>query len=167
MDTAAIHDFSVKISYGDRLQFLQQVSIFREVTNSEFLVTLAQGLTERVFAPDYRIFTQGEEGHLLYILADGRVKVHLDDLQLTVLEPGAYFGEMALFGSHLRSASVTTLAESICLILTQEQVHQAIQEHPAIALNLIRLLCQRVRKLNRLFGASEDLFYNLVRKQVL
>lgn len=167
MDGISSPDASVKISYGDRLQFLQQVAIFQEVTNSDFLNALAEGLTEATFTSDHRIFTQGEEGHLLYILTDGRVKVHLGDLQLTVLESGAYFGEMALFGSHLRSASVTTLSESVCLILTQEQVHQAIEGNPAIALNLIRLLCQRVRKLNRLFGASEDLFFSLVRKQIL
>lgn len=166
MDIASTNQ-DVKISYSDRLQFLQQVPIFQAVTNRELLSHLATCLDEVEFPADSLIFSHGQEGHLLYILVSGQVKVHLDDLQLTQLEPVAYFGEMALLGSQPRSASVTTLKPSQCLILTQDQVYQAIAAHPSIALKIIQVLCQRVRTLNRLFGASEDLFYNLVKKQIL
>lgn len=148
-----------------RLRFLQEVAIFQEIEQNDFLPELAKTLEEVVFPANQTIFTKGDEGQLLYILVSGKVKVHLDDFTLAFLEPGAYFGEMALFESRPRSASATAVEESKCLVLTGEQVYKAIKESPNIALNLIRVLAQRVRKFNRLFGASEELFYLKLKKQ--
>lgn len=158
---------SGKMSPAYQLQFLQQVQIFKEIANDSFLTQLASNLEEVVFPAHQTIFTQGEEGHLLYFLVAGKVKVHIDQFQLAQLEPGSYFGEMALFDSQPRSASVEALEDCKCLVLTRQQVYEAMKESPSVALNMIRVLCQRVRKLNRLFGASEDLFYSIIRKQLL
>jgi len=147
-----------------RFEFLQKVAIFQEINNDPFLQELAKNLEEMVFPADHIIFSKGDQGHLLYLLVSGKVKVHLDDFTLAYLEPGAYFGEMALFESRPRAASATTVSESKCLVLTSQQVYQAIKQSPNIALNMIRVLAQRVRKLNRLFGASEELFYLMMKK---
>lgn len=158
---------TLSMSEADRLRFLQELPIFKEIDGNNFLPTLAATLEEVTFPANHTIFAKGEEGQLLYILVSGRVQVHLEELPLAQLEPGAYFGEMALFDSQPRSASVTTLQESKCLVLTRQQVYQTIKESPSVAINLIRGLCQRVRKLNRLFGASEDLFYFMLKKQTI
>jgi len=157
---------TVTLSVADRLQFLTELVIFRDLAQTEFLQQLATHLEEVQFSPDHTIFTQGDRGDLLYILFSGRVKVHFDEVQLAELGPGSYFGEMAIFESRPRSASVTTLDPCQCLVLTQEQVYQAIKERPKVAINMINVLCQRVRKLNRLFGASEEIFYHQVQRQV-
>lgn len=148
-----------------RLHFLQQVPIFQEIEHNDFLPELAKTLEEKVFPANQTIFTKGDEGQLLYILVSGKVKVHLDDFTLAYLEPSSYFGEMALFESRPRSASATAVEESKCLILTGKQVYQAIRQNPNIAINIIQLLAHRVRKFNRLFGASEELFYLKLKKQ--
>jgi CRP-like cAMP-binding protein len=148
-----------------RLRFLQEVTIFQEMDQNDFLPELASNLEEVVFLANQTIFSKGDEGQLLYILVSGKVKVHLDDFTLAYLEPGSYFGEMALFESRPRAASATAVEESQCLILTRQQVYQAIKDSPNIALNIIRLLAQRVRKFNRLFGASEELFYLKLKNQ--
>jgi CRP-like cAMP-binding protein len=56
---------------------------------------------------------------------------------------------MALFDAEPRSASVTTLIPSDCLVLTQQQLYEAIEENPAIAVNIIRVLSHRIRDLNQ------------------
>ncbi|MBP0013861.1 MAG: cyclic nucleotide-binding domain-containing protein [Roseofilum sp. SBFL] len=158
---------TLTLSVADRLNFLTKLVIFQDLAQTEFIEQLATHLEEVQFPADHTIFAQGDRGDLLYILFSGRVKVHFDDVQLAELTPGSYFGEMAIFESRPRSASVTTLEPCQCLVLTQEQVYQAIKERPKVAIQMINVLCQRVRKLNRLFGASEDLFYNQVQQQVL
>jgi CRP-like cAMP-binding protein len=55
---------------------------------------------------------------------------------------------MSLFDSEPRSASVTALEECECLVLTQLQLYDAIDETPGIAVNIIRLLSRRIRELN-------------------
>ena len=155
------------MSAAERLQFLQGVILFQDLAQTEFLQQLVTRLEEVQFPADCAIFAEGDRGDLLYILVSGRVKIHLDDVQLAEVTSGSYFGEMAILESRPRSASVTTVEPSKCLVLTQEQVYQAIKERPEVTIKIIHHLCQRVRSLNRLFGASEDLFYDQVQQQLV
>jgi CRP-like cAMP-binding protein len=56
---------------------------------------------------------------------------------------------MSVFDAEPRSASVTTLEPCACLVLTQQQLYDAIDETPGIAVNVIRLLSRRIRELNQ------------------
>ena len=137
----------------DRLLFVRGVPIFKELRD-DFLVRLASIMDEVSFPDDYTIVTEGEEGSSLYIVVSGRVQVHLRSQELAQLEQGACFGEMSLFDAEPRSASVTTLTACDCLVLTQRQLYEAIDETPGIAVNIIRLLSRRIRELNQDLNSS-------------
>ncbi len=132
----------------DRLLFVRAVPIFKELRD-DFLVRLASIMDELSFPTSHRIFTEGEEGRSLYIVVSGRVRVHLRSQELAILEQGACFGEMSLFDAEPRSASVTTLSACDCLVLTQQQLYEAIDETPGIAVNIIKLLSRRIREINK------------------
>ncbi|WP_206603030.1 Crp/Fnr family transcriptional regulator [Leptolyngbya ohadii] len=106
-------------------------------------------MEQLAFPAKQTIFTQGEEGRSLYVLVSGRVQVHIGDRELARLEQGACFGEMAVFDAEPRSASVTTLEHCECLMLTQQQLYDAIEETPGIAINIVRLMSRRIRHLNQ------------------
>ncbi|MEL6247659.1 MAG: Crp/Fnr family transcriptional regulator [Cyanobacteria bacterium J06648_16] len=131
----------------DRLLFVRGVPIFTELRD-DFLVRLASIMDELAFPANHTIFTEGQEGRSLYIVVSGRVRVHTDNKELARLPEGACFGEMSLFDAEPRSASVTTLEDCDCLVLTQQQLYEAIDETPGIAVNIIRLLSKRIRDLN-------------------
>ncbi len=139
----------------ERLLFIRAVPIFRELRD-DFLVRLASVMDELSFPTNHTIFTEGKEGRSLYIVVSGRVKVHLDDRELARLQQGACFGEMSLFDAEPRSASVTTLDICECLMLTQMQLYDAIDETPEIAINIIRLLSRRIREFNQKLNARES-----------
>ncbi|MEM1278770.1 MAG: Crp/Fnr family transcriptional regulator [Cyanobacteria bacterium P01_H01_bin.152] len=140
----------------DRLLFVRGVPIFNELRD-DFLVRLASIMDELSFPEQHTIFTEGQEGRALYIVVKGQVKVHLQDGQtLAELEAGACFGEMSLFDAEPRSASVTTIEACDCLILTQHQLYEAIDETPGIAINIIRLLSRRIRELNNDLKAKQQ-----------
>jgi CRP-like cAMP-binding protein len=80
----------------------------------------------------------------------------LGDRDLAQLEQGACFGEMSLFDAEPRSASITTMETCECLMLTQMQLYDAIDETPGIAINIIRLLSRRIRELNQKLNAKEN-----------
>ncbi|MDX2100580.1 MAG: cyclic nucleotide-binding domain-containing protein [Leptolyngbyaceae cyanobacterium bins.59] len=138
----------------DRLLFVRGVPMFKELRD-DFLVRLASIMDELSFPTKYTIFTQGEEGRSLYIVVSGKVRVHIGDQELIQLDKGTCFGEMSLFDAEPRSASVTTLAPCECLVLTQQQLYDAIDETPGIAVNIIRLLSRRIRELNAKMNAQE------------
>ncbi|BAZ27975.1 cyclic nucleotide-binding protein [Cylindrospermum sp. NIES-4074] len=131
----------------DRLLFVRRVPIFMELRD-DFIVRLASVMNELSYPANYSIFKQGEEGRSLYIVVSGRVKVHIGDTKLAEVEQGKFFGEMAVFDTEPRSASVTTLEPCECLELTQEQLYDAVEETPEIAVNIIRELSRLIRKLN-------------------
>ncbi|HHP7244533.1 MAG TPA: Crp/Fnr family transcriptional regulator [Elainellaceae cyanobacterium] len=139
----------------ERLLFVRGVPIFQELRD-DFLVRLAAIMDELAFPTDHTIFTQGQEGQSLYILVSGKVKVHIGSRTLAKLENGACFGEMAVFDAEPRSASITTLEPCECLTLTQQQLYEAIDETPGIAINIIRLLSRRIRKLNQKIDAVQQ-----------
>jgi CRP-like cAMP-binding protein len=139
----------------DRLLFVRGVPIFKELRD-DFLVRLASVMDELSFPTNHTIFTQGQEGRSLYIVVSGRVRVHIGEQDLAQLEQGACFGEMSLFDAEPRSASVTTVAPCDCLMLTQQQLYDAIEETPGIAVNIIRLLSRRIREFNRKLNAKES-----------
>ena len=131
----------------DRLLLVRGVPIFKELRD-EFLVRLASIMNEVSYPSSKMIFAQGQEGRSLYIVASGRVRVHLGSKDLAILDKGSCFGEMSLFDAEPRSASVTAISGCDCLVLTQQQLYEAIDETPDIAVNIIRLLSRRIRSQN-------------------
>jgi len=132
----------------NRLLFVRKVPIFQELRD-DFIVRLASVMDEVTFTKDSSIFTEGQEGRALYIVVEGRVRVHNGGRELAQLSKGDCFGEMSVFDAEPRSASVTTLTPCECLVLTQEQLYDAIEETPEIAVNIIKLLSRRIRELNQ------------------
>ncbi|MGF1491256.1 MAG: Crp/Fnr family transcriptional regulator [Microcoleaceae cyanobacterium] len=136
------------LSSVERLLFVRDVSIFQELRD-DFLVRLTSVMDELSYPSNHTIFTQGQEGRSLYVVVSGRVKVHVGDQDIAQMGQKACFGEMSLFDAQPRSASVTTLESCNCLMLTQMQLYDAIEETPGIAINIIRMLSRRVRDLNQ------------------
>lgn len=137
-----------------RLLLVQKVPIFKELRD-DFLVRLAAAMEELSFPAKHTIVKQGDEGRSLYILASGQVQVHIGHRLLATLQKEDCFGEMAVLDAEPRSASVTTLEPCDCLMLTQQQLYEAIDETPGVAVNIIRLLSRRIRELNQQVNALE------------
>lgn len=143
------------LSSVQRLLFVRRVPIFQELRD-DFLVRLASIMDELSFPANHTIFTQGEEGRSLYVVVSGRVRVHIENNELAQLSEGNCFGEMSLFDTEPRSATITTLESCECLVLTQQQLYEAIDETPGIAVNVIALLSRRIRALNDKLRAAEQ-----------
>lgn len=136
------------LSNINRLLFLREVQIFKDLDSYAFLEQLADVMDEVEFPARTTIFQRGESSQLCYILVTGKARIHIESLELGQLGAGDCFGEMSLFDAKPRPASVTTLEDCLCLILNQDQVFDAIHENPGIALNIIRLLSDQIHKLN-------------------
>ena len=132
----------------ERLLFIRNVPIFKELRD-DFLVRLASVMEEVFYDARYTIITQGQEGRSMYIMVSGRVSVRIAEQEVAQLSKDDCFGEMSVFDAEPRSASVTTLEPCTCLVLTQQQLYDAIDETPGIAVNVIRMLSRRIRELNQ------------------
>lgn len=111
-------------------------------------------IAEEVSAKDMgEIVTEDEVAEEMFILLDGKVKVQTSYGDLIArLKPGAIIGEVALFGSDRRSASVVSDGPSTLARLGSRAFGKLIEERPDIGVvvlrNLGRTLCQRLRSSN-------------------
>ncbi len=137
------------LTLAERLQFLQTAPIFQEIRDTALLEQLATAVDEQTFPPSYEIVNQGETSGLLYMIVSGRVQVHAGASVLAHLQTNDFFGEMSIFSATPPTASVKALEPCHCLLLTQDQLYSAIDTAPAIAMNIIRILCHRIHNMNR------------------
>ena len=144
------------MNVDERRLVLRHARIF-ETTPDAALVPLADMAEELVVAAGQQIFTRGDPGDRMYVIAAGRVRVHDGDLLLNYLDVGDAFGELSIFDSEPRSASVTTVQETTVLCLRQVPLHALVSVNPEVAHGIIGVLCHHLR--NRVRDVVEDYSY--------
>jgi hypothetical protein len=86
-------------------------------------------LKPTVFAPNEYIFRATEVGHTMYFICKGQVEIlSPEGDSIVTLGSGSFFGEMALLGNGLRSATVKSLTFCDTLQLSKEDLF-AVAEH--------------------------------------
>lgn len=109
----------------------------------------------RHYAPDCYIFTEGDHQQEVYFIVEGKVQVELSSGRvLCELGPGDVFGEMALFNHAPRSASVKTLSPVQVLCFNEENLYQQITLYPELAVRLLKLLTQRMQRMDQELKAA-------------
>ncbi len=137
------------LSTVEKVFILKAVDIFAE-TPEEALAEVASILEEVEVKAGETLFEKGDPGHSLYIIVEGRVRVHDGQQTLAELDARDIFGEMALFESELRSASVTVLADTRLLRLDQAPFYELMADRNEVAWGIIRVLIRRIRVLQGL-----------------
>jgi CRP-like cAMP-binding protein len=131
-------------SIDERQAILKTVSIFNE-TPDEVLCEAADLLVEIEYKAGEIIFEKGDPGNCMYIIADGRVRVHDGDLVLNDLRKTDVFGEMAALDPEARSASVTALEDTHLFRLEAEDLYALMAKRIGVARGIIHILSQRLR----------------------
>lgn len=114
------------------------------------LEALAQRVRQRRYREGEAIFHRDDPGAAMYVILNGRVKIHNEsadgtDVIITVFKGGEFFGEMSLLDGSERSADATTLEPTEMLMLTRGDLEEAIERHPRIAINMLASLASRLR----------------------
>jgi CRP-like cAMP-binding protein len=142
------HSWQVNTMMGlrtiDRLNVLRSVSIFAGAPD-ELLAAISAVLEELRFQAGERIFSKGDLGDCLYIIAEGQVRVHDGERTLTTLRRGEVFGEMAALDPEVRSASITAVADTRLLRLERGPLYQVMSQRIEVAQGIMHVLAQRLR----------------------
>jgi len=96
--------------------------------------------------------SEGDEGNSLFIIQNGSPKAFLTDnvgreVTLSLLDPGDYFGELALLDEAPRSASVMAVTRSEVLQIPRTAFLELIEVYPACLQLVVRNLVGRIRLL--------------------
>jgi len=107
---------------------------------------LAETGKRRSYRADAEIVRQGSSGTALYIVLSGEAQVVRDGEGIGSLAVGDFFGELALIEEHPRSASVVARSDTECLLFPAWEFTALLEEHPAIAVPIMRALIERLHR---------------------
>ena len=119
-------------------------------------VPLLAGLTDRVrrrlaevgkrrtYAADETIVKENSAGTALYIVLSGRARVERGGETIGQVAGGEFFGELALIEEHPRTASVIASEETDCLLLPAWEFTALLEEHPEMAVPIMKTLISRL-----------------------
>lgn len=131
---------------SDQLSILRESQLFKAASDA-VIQSAADVVDVLSVRAGQRVITKGERGTEMFIILEGRVQVHDDDLVLAYIGAGEVFGEVAALGSGVRNASVTAEVDSLLCRLDQASVQALISREPAAATAIIRMLCDREKSI--------------------
>lgn len=135
--------------------FLTQSPLFRNLDETERAQILIIGQRRSCKAGDV-LFREGDAGDGLFIVVKGSVRISKQSASgeeaLAVLEPPAFFGEMALIDFAARAADAIANEDTELFFLPLQELRSLIEAQHRIALKILYALCevlaQRLRETN-------------------
>ena len=131
---------------------LARVGVFSELGRPE-LEQVAEVAVPRSFAAGEVGFREGDESNTAYVVRSGHaraIRQHSDGRILTLANfgPGEVFGELAMFDSDRRSATIEAIDQLDLLAILSADMQRLMREHPDIAVKLVVTLGRRLREVN-------------------
>lgn len=125
------------------------------------LEDLARSSVVRQFRRGQVLFSEGDQGESFYLVLSGRVRVlrysdEGNELVLSVVGPGGAIGELSIFDTEPRSATVEAIERCVMLAVPNARIREALMASPASLLAVVSGLAATVR---RLTGSASDLVF--------
>ena len=132
------------ISTVEKVLFLKSIDLFSQIPGED-LAQVALISSEENRDQGEEIFAEGESGDALYLVIEGKVRVHRQDRVIAELGERECFGEVAILDAAPRSATVTSVTDTSLLKISREDFQEIMAEKPEIAMGIIKVLSRRLR----------------------
>lgn len=132
------------------IELLHNQHLFKGLSPA-LLEEIRQHVRMQEFGKKEFVIHKGGPGDALLMLFTGRLQVismseEGKEIGINFIEPGEYFGEIALIDGKPRSASVIAVSTSAVGFLPKAQALWLFQNNPVIAERIQRRLCDTIRK---------------------
>ena len=127
-----------------RVATLHRVDLFAGIPGRLLVAVAAMSEEVRVQAGSTVIEEGAVEDHL-FVVVEGRVRVHRGDQTLVELGPGAIVGELAVLVPEPRSATVTALDATHLLKVRKPVLDELLLDWPELANGVIASLVAKLR----------------------
>lgn len=153
-------DILEKALASGAIRVLDRIPLLSKLT-LEQNVLLANRLQVVEFEPGQIVFHMGEMGDTFYVVETGEVEVLAPDVKgmpsiLNRLEPGDFFGEIALLRAVPRTATIRVVSPTRLLALSREDFEDVMARYPSVAHRLAETSSMRLLR-DRQRGRRADL----------
>jgi CRP/FNR family transcriptional regulator, cyclic AMP receptor protein len=137
---------------------VRRVPIFRDFSDAE-LAAVCSTVSDRRDGRHQTVVRESETGDTFYFITKGSVAVCRtlssgNEAILSILKEGDFFGEMSMFDSSLRSASIRTLTEVEVGAISQDDFLALLERTPRLARQFVVALSERLRAANALIATT-------------
>jgi CRP-like cAMP-binding protein len=95
------------------------------------------------------LYSQEDRAEVLFLLKRGRVQLYRltpsgKRLELAVIEPGTFFGEMPFIGESLRHTFAEAAEDSLICVMSRSDIEGLMRKRSEVALRMIEVLGRRL-----------------------
>jgi len=94
------------------------------------------------------VFEEGQPGKEMYVVQSGSVELRAGGRVLETVTEGGILGEMALVDREPRSATAVATSDCRLVPIDEERFGLLVQRVPGFALEVMRVMAQRIRRAN-------------------
>lgn len=141
------HAITSRIPATERVSVLKNTALFA-ATPENVLSSIVPIMKEVTFHDEQQVFAKGDLGASLFIVYEGEVGIYSGAQHLATFRKGDFFGELALLDAEPRSATAVAKGNVVAFRLDQEDFYDVMEERSEVLRNIMRVLCQRLRRQN-------------------
>lgn len=144
-------------SYHSHQPCARKVPIFAPLNDTE-LGQVVSLIIQKNHPKGSLICREGEPFENLLLINRGKVKIYRNSADgkeqiLYILSEGDFFGERnLLLKQKLVEYNVETMEDTLVCMITRQDCHRLLLQHPAIGLKIMEELCERIDKLENLLS---------------
>jgi CRP/FNR family transcriptional regulator, cyclic AMP receptor protein len=117
-------------------------------TQVDFSLLAGAGAPVQSFKAGDVIFREGDPAEEFFVVKTGSVEIRLGNRLLDTLPERSIFGEMAIIDKSPRSATAVAATDVTLVPVGEKQFLFMVSRTPYFALNVMRVLAQRLRTSN-------------------
>ena len=109
--------------------------------------TVKLGQTTKILLKEGdKLFSQGDEGDLAYMIVYGHLDVLVDDKKKGIMRDGELFGELALLLNQKRSATIVAGTATELVSISRDSLNELVSSGSEATKNLINQMCEELSK---------------------
>ena len=129
----------------EKITTLKKIDLFSNIS-SKVLYHVSQITEEVEFLKGETIFSEGDFGDHMLVIAKGKVRIHRGGKTIVEIGDGAFFGEMAILDGEPRSADTTAIEDCILFKINQRDFSQVLSTQNDVMIGIIKILTKRLRE---------------------
>jgi len=129
------------------LDRLSGIDILSPLTGEE-RKTIADAARVHVYAKGETIIRHGAAGESMFVVHQGSVSVRVESKEVARLEPGDFFGEMALLTGERRAADVIAVTDVVAVEIAKHALQPVLLDHPDLAASISARVIERRSRLD-------------------
>jgi cAMP-dependent protein kinase regulator len=138
----------IKGKPADSRRDYEKPPLFSDLSHDEFMALVEKLSPSDVGAGDM-IITQGQAGDSIFIIVSGQVSIFRRDedkneVWITNLGEGSFFGEFGYFSGQKRFASVKAVEETTLLEIARKSLEAVTAKHPRVREVLLKFYKERI-----------------------